>query len=63
MLSPVDLSLINGPIPVTATVAGVLALVALAVRTNRTWWTRTVPVVVLTCAAVTAGLKVLVDQE
>ena len=62
MLSPLDLSLINGPFPVTATVAGVLALVALAARRSRTWWTRIVPAVVLACAALTAGLKLLVDH-
>ncbi|WP_309111629.1 alpha/beta hydrolase-fold protein [Saccharothrix sp.] len=62
MLSPLDLSLISGPIPVTATVVGVLALVALATRKNRTWWTRIVPGVVLACTAVTAGLKLLVDH-
>src|SRR5689334_6872824 len=62
MLSPLDLSLIHGPIPVTATVAGVLAVVALAIRKDRAWWTRTVPAVVLACAAVTAGLKYVVDH-
>src|SRR5688572_29652383 len=62
MLSPLDLSLINGPIPVTATIAGVLALVALAIRKGRTWWTRIVPAVVLACTAVTAGLNLLVDH-
>src|SRR5690348_15633247 len=62
MLSPLDLSLINGPIPLTATTAGVLAVVALATRKNRTWWTRTVPALVLACAAATAGLKLLVDH-
>ncbi|SMD26045.1 alpha/beta hydrolase [Kibdelosporangium aridum] len=62
MFSPLNLSLINGPTPVIATVAGVLALVALAIRKNRTWWTRIVPAVVLACAAVTAGLKLVVDH-
>ncbi|TQM79972.1 putative esterase [Saccharothrix saharensis] len=62
MLSPLDLSLINGPIPVVATAAGVLALVTLAARRNRTWWTRTVPVMMLVITAVTAGLKLVVDH-
>lgn len=62
MLSPLDLSLINGPIPVIATAAGVLALVALTIRRNRTWWTRTVLVSVLACTSATAGLKLLVDH-
>ena len=39
MLSPLDLSLIHGPIPITATVAGALALIALAVR-RKQWVSR-----------------------
>ena len=62
MLSPLDLSLINGPIPVAATVAGVLALIALSIRKSRTWWTRIVPAVVLACTAAMIGLKLLVDH-
>lgn len=62
MLSPLDLSLIHGPVPITATVAGALALVALAVRRNRSWWTRIVPAVVLACAASMVVLKFVVDH-
>ncbi|MEU0878213.1 alpha/beta hydrolase-fold protein [Lentzea sp. NPDC005914] len=62
MLSPLDLSLINGPIPAAATVSGVVALVALAIRRTRTWWTRVLPAVVLACAAVVAGLNFLVEH-
>ncbi|GGU48343.1 alpha/beta hydrolase [Lentzea flava] len=62
MLSSLDLSLINGPIPATATVAGVLALAALTIRRNRSWWTRTVPMVVVACAVSVAALKLVVDH-
>ncbi|KJK47740.1 hypothetical protein UK23_19510 [Lentzea aerocolonigenes] len=62
MLSPLDLSLIHGPIPITATVAGVLALVTLAVRKNRSWWTRVVPVLALACVVAVALLKFVVDH-
>jgi enterochelin esterase-like enzyme len=62
MPSLLDLSLITGPIPVAGTVVAGLALVALAIRRDRTWWTRVVPAVVLACAAVTAGLTFLVDR-
>ncbi|WP_086663210.1 alpha/beta hydrolase [Lentzea kentuckyensis] len=62
MLSPLDLSLITGPLPVAAAVAGVLALTILAIRRNRTWWTRVLPAVVLACAAAAAVLTFLVDR-
>lgn len=62
MLSPLDLSLIKGPIPVAATAAGALALISLTIRKNRTWWTRVVPVVVLACASSVAGLAFVVDH-
>jgi S-formylglutathione hydrolase FrmB len=62
MLSPLDLSLITGPLPAVATGAGALALITLAIRKNRPWWTRVVPAVVLACAAVVAGLTFVVDH-
>lgn len=62
MLSPLDLSLINGPIPVAATASGALALAALTARRSRRWWTRVVPAITLACAAVTAGLAFVVDH-
>ncbi|ANZ38627.1 hypothetical protein BBK82_23760 [Lentzea guizhouensis] len=62
MTSLLDLSLLNGPIPVTATVAGVGALVFLAIRAKRTWWTRVLPVAVLACALAVAGLTYVVDH-
>ncbi|GAB2857314.1 alpha/beta hydrolase-fold protein [Lentzea nigeriaca] len=62
MLNPLDLSVINGPIPVAATVAGVLALVALTIRKNRSWWTRVVPAVVLASVVSVAALKFVVDH-
>ncbi|GAA3684368.1 alpha/beta hydrolase-fold protein [Lentzea roselyniae] len=62
MLSPLDLSLVNGPIPIAATVAAAVALTCLAIRKNRTWWTRVLPIVVLTCAVVVTGLTYVVDH-
>ncbi|KOV80744.1 esterase family protein [Nocardia sp. NRRL S-836] len=62
MTSPLDLSLLNGPIPVAATVAGVTALVFLAIRAKRTWWTRVLPLAVLACALVVAGLTYVVND-
>ncbi|SDM34892.1 Enterochelin esterase [Lentzea albidocapillata subsp. violacea] len=62
MLSPLDLSLINGPIPKLATAAAVLALTYLAIRKNRTWWIRVLPIVVLACALVVTGLVLVVDH-
>lgn len=62
MLSPLDLSLINGPIPTAATVAAALALTYLVIRKNRTWWVRVLPITVLACALVVTGLALLVDH-
>lgn len=62
MTSPLDLSLLNGPIPVAATVAGVAALVFLAIRTKRTWWTRVLPLTVLACGLVVTGLTFVVND-
>ncbi|GAB2844569.1 alpha/beta hydrolase [Lentzea nigeriaca] len=62
MLSPLDLSLVNGPIPVAATVAAAAALTYLAIRKNRTWWTRVLPIVLLACAVAVSGLTYVVDH-
>ncbi|MET9230557.1 alpha/beta hydrolase-fold protein [Lentzea sp. NPDC003310] len=62
MLSPLDLSLINGPIPQLATAAAVLAVAYLAIRKNRTWWARVLPIVVLACALVVTGLTLFIDH-
>ncbi|GAA3850763.1 alpha/beta hydrolase-fold protein [Saccharothrix violaceirubra] len=62
MAGPLDLSLIEGPIPVTATVVAALALAYLAIRRNRTWWTRVLPVVVSVCALVVTGATLVVDH-
>jgi S-formylglutathione hydrolase FrmB len=62
MLNPLDLTLITGPLPAVATVAGALAVITLAIRRSRTWWTRVLPVVVPACAAVVAGLTFVVDR-
>ena len=62
MLSPLDLSLINGPIPKAATVAAVLALTYLAIRKNRTWWVRVLPIVVLACALLVTGLTLVINH-
>ena len=62
MLSPLDLSLINGPIPKAATVAAALALTYLAIRKNRTWWVRVLPIVVLACALLVTGLTLVINH-
>ncbi|MFJ8960874.1 alpha/beta hydrolase-fold protein [Lentzea sp. NPDC102401] len=62
MLSPLDLSLINGPIPMAATVAAALALTYLAIRKNRTWWVRVLPIVVLACALLVTGLTLVINH-
>src|ERR1041384_1860996 len=62
MLSPLDLSLINGPIPQLATVAAALALTYLAIRRDRTWWSRVLPVVVLSCALFVTGLTLVINH-
>ncbi|MFC3894591.1 alpha/beta hydrolase [Lentzea rhizosphaerae] len=62
MLSPLDLSLINGPIPKAATVAAALALTCLAIRKNRTWWVRVLPIVVLACALAVTGLTLVINH-
>ncbi|MFD4670549.1 alpha/beta hydrolase [Lentzea sp. NPDC058450] len=62
MLSPLDLSLINGPIPKAATVAAAVALTYLAIRKNRTWWVRVLPIVVLACALVVTALTLVVNH-
>ncbi|MFS8098565.1 esterase family protein [Lentzea alba] len=62
MLSPLDLSLVNGPIPTAATVAAAVALTYLAIRKNRTWWTRVLPILVPACVVVVFGLTYIVDH-
>ncbi|MFD4643375.1 alpha/beta hydrolase [Lentzea sp. NPDC058436] len=62
MLSPLDLSLINGPIPKAATVAAAVALTYLVIRRNRTWWVRVLPIVVLACALVVTALTLVIDH-
>ncbi|MFF5095606.1 MULTISPECIES: alpha/beta hydrolase-fold protein [Actinosynnema] len=62
MLNPLDLSLLTGPIPVTATAAAVLALARLAFRRERTWWTRALPIVVVACAALVLGAVHAIDH-
>ncbi len=62
MTSPLDLSLIHGPVPLAATIAGVLAVTYLAIRKNRTWWTRVLPLVVVACALVVVTLTYVVDH-
>ncbi|GAB2808173.1 alpha/beta hydrolase [Lentzea nigeriaca] len=62
MLNPLDLSLTNGPIPTAATVAGALALLTLAIRRGRSWWTRILPAVVPACVLAVIGLKLVVDH-
>lgn len=62
MLSPLDLSLVSGPIPIVTTVAAVGALSYLAIRKHRTWWTRILPIVVLAAAVVVFGLSYVVDH-
>ncbi|MEU0882588.1 alpha/beta hydrolase-fold protein [Lentzea sp. NPDC005914] len=62
MLSPLDLSLIHGPIPAAATVAAALALTYLAIRKNRTWWTRVLPIVLAACVVVVLGLTFVIDN-
>lgn len=62
MLSPLDLSLIYGPIPKAATVAAALALTYLVIRKNRTWWVRVLPIVVLSCALFVTGLTLFVNH-
>ncbi|KJK45214.1 hypothetical protein UK23_26865 [Lentzea aerocolonigenes] len=62
MLSPLDLSLLHGPIPTAATVAAAGALTYLAIRKNRTWWTRVLPIVVLACVVVVFALSYVVDH-
>ncbi|MEU5264412.1 alpha/beta hydrolase-fold protein [Amycolatopsis sp. NPDC021455] len=62
MTSPLDLSLITGPIPVVATVAGAVALLSLAVRKDRAWRTRVLPIVVAACAVLVAGVTFVVDH-
>ncbi|MFD9705592.1 alpha/beta hydrolase [Lentzea sp. NPDC059081] len=62
MLSPLDLSLINGPIPQVSTAAAALALTYLAIRKDRTWLVRVLPVVVLSCALFVTGLTLVINH-
>jgi S-formylglutathione hydrolase FrmB len=62
MLSPLDLSLVSGPIPVATTVAAVAAVTYLAIRKNRTWSTRVLPIIVLSGAVIAFGLSLVVDH-
>ncbi|GLZ29569.1 hypothetical protein Lesp02_17590 [Lentzea sp. NBRC 105346] len=62
MTSPLELSLINGPVPAMITAGGAVALVFLAVTRRRTWWTRVLPIVVAACALFTAALWFFVNR-
>ncbi|MBB5960117.1 enterochelin esterase-like enzyme [Saccharothrix tamanrassetensis] len=58
MTSPLDLSLISGPVPVAATVAGVAALVCLGVGVRRF---RVVSIAVVACAGLAAAVGFVVN--
>jgi len=62
MTSPLELSLISGPVPVVVAVCGVAAGVFLLVARRRTWWTRVVPVSVAACGLLAVGVAVVVDH-
>jgi S-formylglutathione hydrolase FrmB len=57
-----DAPLLSGPLPVLVGAAGVAGALFLLARRSRRWWVRTVPAVLLSAAAATAVLAVLVDQ-
>ncbi|WP_439660721.1 alpha/beta hydrolase [Lentzea sp. HUAS TT2] len=45
-----------------ATVAAALALTYLAIRKNRTWWVRVLPIALLACVLAVTGLTLVIDH-
>ncbi|MCS7480692.1 alpha/beta hydrolase [Umezawaea endophytica] len=62
MTSPLELSLITGPVPVVVAVCGAAAGVALLAARGRTWWTRVVPISAAACALLAVGVALIVDR-
>lgn len=56
-----DVSLVRGPVPVVVLVTGLAALGALAARRGRRWWTRDVPLAVMSGALAAALVALVVD--
>ncbi|MBV8934053.1 MAG: hypothetical protein JO285_16070 [Kutzneria sp.] len=62
MSSPLDWSLINGPVPVVLVVSALAVLVALLWVRRRTWWTTIVPPCLLIAVLGAVGEKFLIEN-
>ena len=56
-----DLSLVSGPVPIIVLATGLTALVWLAVRRRRSWWSRAIPLSVVAGLATAAVAALVVD--
>ncbi|MFF1377386.1 alpha/beta hydrolase [Streptomyces sp. NPDC058308] len=59
---PLDWSLVDGAVPLVVRILGCLALAALLLSRDRRWWTRLLPLAVVTAALLTLLVKVTVDD-
>ncbi|MEU1117506.1 MULTISPECIES: alpha/beta hydrolase-fold protein [unclassified Streptomyces] len=59
---PLDWSLVDGAVPLVVQILGASALAALLLSRDRRWWTRFLPLAVVTAALLTVLVKLTVDD-
>lgn len=60
--SPLEWSLVEGPIPVALTVVSALLVIVLSWTRRARWWTRAAPICVAVAVAVTVGLRWVIED-
>ncbi|MGW2229252.1 alpha/beta hydrolase [Streptomyces formicae] len=59
---PLDWSLVDGAVPLVVRILGALALAALLFSRDRRWWTKLLPIAVVTAALLTLLVELTVDD-
>src|SRR6266536_536451 len=59
-VNPLDWSLVDGWLPITFTILGFGAVVAIMARRGWAWWIRVVPVTVTACTVATAAALLVI---